>query len=746
MAGFFKKGILLQQRKEPALSRDLREFLNADTMGLHMDCPPAENPKELSPKEIVERARKANIIDERDGTLLADKLVAARKQNTRLLVADAVDDEPYLSSQLNPVLKNPQLAADGLSFCQKACGASQAYFAVYKNLTEADIRLPKRIGDYSIVRLHGRYPAEYHASLEYAEEDNVLTVGSGAILHLARAILFNKPQTTAFITVAGDCVGNPTNLEVSLGMTVTQALERCGLIDEPHRVVVGGSMTGFSVIDTDRTLITPMTRAVLAFRQDLKTLGLSCIGCVRCVHVCPQGLNPFYLYHSIQHHRYDMMRELDAKMCIGCGTCSYMCPAKLDLSATIYQAASQFRQETTAVQRTAALDWQRDNADYQRFLDDYKLGKSIASHRRLRRRLARQLSASCREAVAARKQSDRDVKLLLAEAQKNHKQAERAAQAELEAAKQKYNAVLALADQKVAEKEKKLAQISKEAEQVLHSARLAANISEAAACQNVLAVVQALRQKFAAVTRAAEKKAKHLEKRDSGKTAEIRQGRDKIAASVEKRRDFECKRALHCAVLAIEHARNAWQNAKKLCQERVGAAENALALAQEEAQKQKEEAAEILEQAQAAFTEAQAQADKILAASTETCRSINEKSVSAWAEATKEIRPILQKELDEADKQLEAVREQALASARASAEADAAVTGRVARSSDFRPPSRLAECEKELLLGRQLWEAKPELLFNLESAGQEQQNLHWSAESFVQAASVRKRSGEEASL
>ena len=99
-----------------------------------MDCPPVENPKELFPKDIVDRARKANIIDERDGTLLADKLVAARKQNTRLVVADAVDDEPYLSSQLNPVLKNPQLAADGLSCCQKACGNTMLLWSMLKKI------------------------------------------------------------------------------------------------------------------------------------------------------------------------------------------------------------------------------------------------------------------------------------------------------------------------------------------------------------------------------------------------------------------------------------------------------------------------------------------------------------------------------------------------------------------------------------------------------------------------------------
>ncbi len=67
-------------------------------------------------------------------------------------------------------------------------------------------------------------------------------VGVGALIHLARAVAFNKPQTTTFITVAGDCIGNPTNLEVSLGMTVGQVLERCGLIEDPARVVVGGSI------------------------------------------------------------------------------------------------------------------------------------------------------------------------------------------------------------------------------------------------------------------------------------------------------------------------------------------------------------------------------------------------------------------------------------------------------------------------------------------------------------------------
>lgn len=65
MAGFFYKGILLQQHKEPALSRDLREFVNADTIGVTMDRPPVGDADSLTPAEIASLARDAHIVDER---------------------------------------------------------------------------------------------------------------------------------------------------------------------------------------------------------------------------------------------------------------------------------------------------------------------------------------------------------------------------------------------------------------------------------------------------------------------------------------------------------------------------------------------------------------------------------------------------------------------------------------------------------------------------------------------------------
>lgn len=386
MAGFLYKGILLQQKKEPALSRDLREFFNADTMGAVIDRKPTDNMDELTHDDILVIARQARIVDERDGKLLANKLAASRRYKPQILIADAIDDEPYISSQLNPMLHNQQLCAQGLRLAQRVCGSKEAYFAVYRNLTDLEVKIPKSIEEFPVQRIGGRYPAEYQASKAFSANASTLIIGACALIHLARAVLYNKPQTTAFITVAGDCVGNPTNLEVSLGMTVAQTLERCGLIYDPARVIVGGSMTGISVIDTENTVVTPVTRGILAFRDKANDQEDQCIGCSRCVHACPEGLNPYLLYRSARLHRYKEFRRLDAHMCVQCNTCSYMCPAKLDLCNTIKQCAHEFRKMSGSMRSASVERKKREKQEFDDYMNEYYARKAEKAAKKTKRR------------------------------------------------------------------------------------------------------------------------------------------------------------------------------------------------------------------------------------------------------------------------------------------------------------------------------------------------------------------------
>ncbi|MBQ9109460.1 MAG: SLBB domain-containing protein [Oscillospiraceae bacterium] len=330
-----RKGVYLQQFKEPALSREIRQFFNTSASEALVGSPVTKSPEELTPLEVIDIARQAGIVDERDGRPLYKKLEKARERGVKTVVVDALDDEPYVSSQLGVLLHLREEVSAGLKAAAMAAEAANKTIVVYKNLTDAEVRVPGSIDGVRVVRIGGKYPAESHIGRDLGLREGYVTLGVCSLVFLSRAITSGQMQKSAFITVAGNCIANPTNLEVSLGMSLSQVLERCGLADNPTRVVIGGSMTGISIMDTDKTLVSPTTRAVLAFREDEKERNYTCIGCGRCTASCPVGLDPMFIYRAVKNRRFSLLVPLRAAECVGCGTCSYVCPSKLPLSITI---------------------------------------------------------------------------------------------------------------------------------------------------------------------------------------------------------------------------------------------------------------------------------------------------------------------------------------------------------------------------------------------------------------------------
>lgn len=333
----FSKGTVLAQHKEPAFSRNVVRFVSPKSDALPESAVPDKPVDQLTPDELVGIARAAGIVDERDGRPLYRKLERSR-EGVIAVVADAIDDEPYVSSQIGPMLKLREEACGGLALCEQVARSGNAFIMAYKNISDLETRIPQMLEGYKVVRLRGGYPAESRSTKLGLGAGRKLYVGAGALIHFYRAVTRHIRQTTVFITVTGNCVANPMNLEASLGMTVMQLLERCGLTHEPTRVVCGGPMTGLAILDADNTLITPTTRAVLAFRDNKAERLYQCIGCGRCEQVCPEGLNPMYIYRFVQNRYFANLRNFDAHLCTGCGTCSYVCPSKLNLAGTLRQA------------------------------------------------------------------------------------------------------------------------------------------------------------------------------------------------------------------------------------------------------------------------------------------------------------------------------------------------------------------------------------------------------------------------
>lgn len=336
-----RNGVELDQEKEPAFSRELISFLSSKTISCPKLTPP-ENPAALGPDQLIRLVREAGIRDERDGRALWKKLDRWKQRDIRAIVCDAIDDEPYISSQMNPLMKCSREIVFALNLLGDVFAVKERYIAVYKNMYDLGTKIPSTLENVPVRRLGGKYPMESRTA-KVLERDHVL-VGACALLHLYRAVTQGIPQTTAIITVAGNCVGTPTNLEVSLGTPLSQVLDRCGLVQQPTHIVEGGAMKGLCIIDPEHTVIRPSTRAVLAFRDDKKERHYRCIGCGRCVDACPMDLNPALLYQSLRTHHIPSAKRLGLRFCCGCSTCSYICPSKLELSHTIYTAKGTYCQ------------------------------------------------------------------------------------------------------------------------------------------------------------------------------------------------------------------------------------------------------------------------------------------------------------------------------------------------------------------------------------------------------------------
>lgn len=65
-----------------------------------------------------------------------------RSQGISVLAVDAIDDEPYISSQLCPAIQLGDQMAGGARLAQKALGAQESFVAIYKHLMDVETKNP----------------------------------------------------------------------------------------------------------------------------------------------------------------------------------------------------------------------------------------------------------------------------------------------------------------------------------------------------------------------------------------------------------------------------------------------------------------------------------------------------------------------------------------------------------------------------------------------------------------------------
>lgn len=300
-------------------------------------------------RELLETVKNAGIESEGNRPLpLWLKLEEFACEKIKLLLIDAVEDEPYISRSSAVSARYPHDVAFGLYCLLKICGAAEAVLAAAKGSGAGPEKVTAAAGRIGYPLRICRARAKYPASDESLLPRELGLNGAGVLYpgdcyNVCRAVKETCPQISKIITVAGECVEKPQNVEVKLGTPVKDILDFCGLSQKPARVVLGGLMRGESVADLSVPIF-KRTTAVLALPAVGKPCAAACINCGRCIEACPERLTPNFLARAAIKADFAACRALGAENCIGCGCCSYICPGRVPVAALIRTVQKEFEE------------------------------------------------------------------------------------------------------------------------------------------------------------------------------------------------------------------------------------------------------------------------------------------------------------------------------------------------------------------------------------------------------------------
>lgn len=147
------------------------------------------------------------------------------------------------------------------------------------------------------------------------------------------------PLVTKRVTVEGDAIAKPQNIEVPIGTLYRDVIDACGGVKEGvelGKIIFGGPMMGGAAPSADFPVL-KQNNGLLLFSKKAASLPepSACIRCGRCIEACPMGLEPVVIAQDFANKDFAALKARCVDLCVACGSCTYACPAKRPVSQTM---------------------------------------------------------------------------------------------------------------------------------------------------------------------------------------------------------------------------------------------------------------------------------------------------------------------------------------------------------------------------------------------------------------------------
>lgn len=303
----------------------------------------------LNQEETLKRISEAGIVGLGGAMFpVSFKIAGAIKANCDTLIINAVECEPYITSDYRIMLEKGEEILSAIDIIRCLIPSiDKTYIGIENNKPLAIKEMTKLSKDRNICvsPLKVRYPQGAEKMLidaitarvipikKLPIDVKVLVLNISTIYAIYEAVAKNKPLTERLVTITGNAIKEKKNLWIPFGTSINDISDFCGgITSEDVLIIGGGPMMGTSIPNTDRHTVKGINALLFLDNSKIKrNKEYPCISCDRCSNACPLKLVPTYIAHAAKASDKDAMNKYDIMCCFECGACSYVCPSKIEL-------------------------------------------------------------------------------------------------------------------------------------------------------------------------------------------------------------------------------------------------------------------------------------------------------------------------------------------------------------------------------------------------------------------------------
>ena len=316
------------------------------------------DPEKATREELVNAIKEAGMVG-LGGAGFPTYVKYATTAPIESILINAVECEPYLTTDYVAMINEPKLFLDGVSILVKAGGAKEAVVAFKKNKKELKEVLDKELENYPNIRIQlvpDKYPMGWEKSLvkevfkktyeRLPADAGIIVSNAQTALSVAKALLKGECIHNRIVTVSGDAVKEPQNVLVPVGTLSKGIIDKCGgTTCEEVCVLAGGPMTSKAALNEDFPIYTSF--GAITLMKSVKINSEACLKCGRCIEHCPAGLQPIQIKNAFDAKDIKDLEAFQVSKCVECGMCSYVCPSKIELTDTLKKAKLYLRLSQT---------------------------------------------------------------------------------------------------------------------------------------------------------------------------------------------------------------------------------------------------------------------------------------------------------------------------------------------------------------------------------------------------------------